>query len=216
MEPWDGPASIAFTDGIRIGACLDRNGLRPSRYYVTKDDLVIMASEAGVLPVEPERVLQKGRLQPGRMFLVDTEQGRIVADEELKNKFASAHPYQQWLDEHHVLLENLPEPAEQTQSDAPQTCCSGSRRSATRSRICGSSSARWPTTACSRSARWARTRRWRFCRTSRNCFTIISSSFSRRSPTRRLTRSARKSSPRPRRWSARAATCSSRRPKAAR
>ena len=115
MEPWDGPASIAFTDGIRIGACLDRNGLRPSRYYVTKDDMVIMASEAGVLQVEPERVLQKGRLQPGRMFLVDTEQGRIVADEELKNKFAKAHPYQEWLDKYHVLLENLPEPAENTQ-----------------------------------------------------------------------------------------------------
>jgi glutamate synthase (ferredoxin) len=115
MEPWDGPASIAFTDGIRIGACLDRNGLRPSRYYVTKDDMVIMASEAGVLQVEPERVLQKGRLQPGRMFLVDTEQGRIVADEELKNKFAKAHSYQEWLDKYHVLLENLPEPAENTQ-----------------------------------------------------------------------------------------------------
>ncbi len=111
MEPWDGPASIAFTDGKVIGACLDRNGLRPSRYYVTKDDLVIMASEAGVLPVEPERVLQKGRLQPGRMFLVDIEQGRIVADEELKNKFARAQPYPRWLSEHHVLLENLPAPA---------------------------------------------------------------------------------------------------------
>jgi glutamate synthase (ferredoxin) len=115
MEPWDGPASIAFTDGIKIGACLDRNGLRPSRYYVTKDDMVIMASEAGVLPVEPDRILQKGRLQPGRMFLVDTELGRIVADEELKNKFAKAHPYQQWLDQYHVLLENLPEPAEQNE-----------------------------------------------------------------------------------------------------
>jgi glutamate synthase domain-containing protein 2/glutamate synthase domain-containing protein 1/glutamate synthase domain-containing protein 3 len=110
MEPWDGPASVAFTDGIRIGACLDRNGLRPSRYYVTKDDLVIMASEAGVLSIPPERVLQKGRLQPGRMFLVDTVEGRIVADEELKKKYASANPYQKWLDEHHVLLENLPEP----------------------------------------------------------------------------------------------------------
>jgi glutamate synthase (ferredoxin) len=110
MEPWDGPASIAFTDGTKIGAVLDRNGLRPSRYYVTKDDMVIMASEAGVLPIEPERVAYKGRLQPGRMFLVDTEQGRIVADEELKNRFASEHPYQQWLDEHHVLLENLPDP----------------------------------------------------------------------------------------------------------
>src|SRR6266536_3601215 len=110
MEPWDGPASIAFTDGIRIGAVLDRNGLRPSRYYVTKDDLVIMASEAGVLPIEPERVAIKGRLQPGRMFLVDTEEGRIVADEELKTRFARAHPYQEWLDRNPVLLENLPRP----------------------------------------------------------------------------------------------------------
>src|SRR5579871_6004346 len=115
MEPWDGPASIAFTDGVRIGACLDRNGLRPSRYYVTKDDMVIMASEAGVLPIEPERVAIKGRLQPGRMFLIDTEQGRIVADEELKKKFSSQHPYQQWLDNHHVLLENLPEPSQGTE-----------------------------------------------------------------------------------------------------
>ena len=121
MEPWDGPASIAFTDGIRIGACLDRNGLRPSRYYVTKDDMVIMASEAGVLPMEPERVLQKGRLQPGRMFLVDTELGRIVTDEELKNKFSRAHPYQQWLDQYHVLLEKLPEPAEHTEPTRRKT-----------------------------------------------------------------------------------------------
>jgi glutamate synthase (ferredoxin) len=117
MEPWDGPASVAFTDGIRIGACLDRNGLRPSRYYVTKDDMVIMASEAGVLPIAPERVAVKGRLQPGRMFLVDTVEGRIVADEELKKKYASAHPYQKWLDEHHVLLEDLPEPPEGTEPE---------------------------------------------------------------------------------------------------
>jgi glutamate synthase (ferredoxin) len=110
MEPWDGPASMAFTDGKFIGACLDRNGLRPSRYYVTKDDVVIMASEAGVLPVEPERIAVKGRLQPGKMFLVDLEQGRIIADEELKKKYASALPYQKWLDENHVLLKNLPEP----------------------------------------------------------------------------------------------------------
>ena len=115
MEPWDGPAAVAFTDGFRMGACLDRNGLRPSRYYVTKDDMVIMASEAGVLPIAPERVLSKGRLQPGRMFLVDTIEGRIVSDEEIKKKYASAHPYQKWLDEHHVLLENLPEPPEGTE-----------------------------------------------------------------------------------------------------
>jgi glutamate synthase (ferredoxin) len=117
IEPWDGPASMAFTDGKMIGACLDRNGLRPSRYYVTKDDMVIMASEAGVLPIAPERIAIKGRLQPGRMFLVDTEQGRIITDEELKKKYSNAQPYQKWLDENHVLLENLPDPAEATQSD---------------------------------------------------------------------------------------------------
>ena len=110
MEPWDGPASIAFTDGTVIGAVLDRNGLRPSRYWVTKDGLVIMASEAGVLPIAPERVEQKGRLQPGRMFLVDTSEGRIIADEEIKNGIARQHPYRKWLEENHVLLSSLPEP----------------------------------------------------------------------------------------------------------
>ena len=109
MEPWDGPASIAFTDGKQIGAVLDRNGLRPSRYYVTKDDLVIMASEVGVLDIPPDRILHKGRLQPGRMFLVDTVEGRIVADEEIKNKIAKAHPYREWLDEHLVQLAKIPD-----------------------------------------------------------------------------------------------------------
>ncbi len=111
MEPWDGPASIGFTDGVRIGATLDRNGLRPSRYYVTKDDLVIMASEVGVLDVPPERVLYKGRLEPGRMFLVDTEQGRIIHDEEIKRQMAGEHPYRQWLNDDMVTLEELPMPA---------------------------------------------------------------------------------------------------------
>ena len=108
MEPWDGPASIAFTDGTRVGAVLDRNGLRPSRYYVTKDDLVIMASEVGVLEVEPSRVLHKNRLQPGRMFLVDTKEGRIISDEELKQQVASEYPYRQWLDENLVDFADLP------------------------------------------------------------------------------------------------------------
>ncbi|MGH7225355.1 MAG: glutamate synthase central domain-containing protein, partial [Gemmataceae bacterium] len=108
MEPWDGPASIAFTDGVRIGAVLDRNGLRPSRYYVTKDDRVIMASEVGVLDVPPEMVLHKGRLQPGRMFLVDMEQGRIIADDELKKQIATEHHYDEWLRDNLVTLEQLP------------------------------------------------------------------------------------------------------------
>jgi glutamate synthase (NADPH/NADH) large chain len=108
MEPWDGPASIAFTDGTVIGAVLDRNGLRPSRFWVTSDDLVIMASEVGVLDVAPEKVVQKGRLQPGRMFLVDTTQGRIVDDDEIKDALASGRPYQRWLDDQLVEVDLLP------------------------------------------------------------------------------------------------------------
>jgi len=111
MEPWDGPASIAFTDGTVIGAILDRNGLRPSRYVVTKDGFVVMASEVGVLDIAPENVLHKNRLQPGRMFLVDTAQGRIVDDEELKEGIAARQPYRTWLDLHLVRQADLPAPA---------------------------------------------------------------------------------------------------------
>ena len=108
MEPWDGPASIAFTDGHYIGAVLDRNGLRPSRYYITDDDKCIMASEVGVVPVDPERVVAKGRLQPGKIFLIDFDQGRMIPDEELKTDFASQRPYQQWLDEQRIELGEIP------------------------------------------------------------------------------------------------------------
>ncbi|MDX2046191.1 MAG: glutamate synthase large subunit [Chitinophagaceae bacterium] len=110
MEPWDGPASISFTDGKIIGATLDRNGLRPSRYCVTTDDRVIMASETGVLPVDPGKVKEKGRLQPGKMFVVDMEQGRIISDEELKQKICSQKPYGDWLYQYKIRLEELPEP----------------------------------------------------------------------------------------------------------
>ena len=113
MEPWDGPASIAFTDGTVVGAVLDRNGLRPSRYYVTKDDLVIMASEVGVLDVPAERVLEKRRLQPGRMFLVDTSEGRIISDEEIKQQIAAAKPYGKWLKENLLHFDALPSVPEQ-------------------------------------------------------------------------------------------------------
>ena len=108
MEPWDGPASIAFTDGTIVGAVLDRNGLRPSRYWVTADDLVIMASEVGVIDVDPSRIVHKGRLQPGRMFLVDTNKGRIIPDEEIKSELAAAKPYQEWLDEGIIKIHELP------------------------------------------------------------------------------------------------------------
>jgi glutamate synthase (NADPH/NADH) large chain len=107
MEPWDGPASIAFTDGTVIGAVLDRNGLRPSRYYLTHDDRVIMASEVGVLPVPPETVKHKGRLQPGRMFLIDFKQGRMIPDVELKNDIASRRAYGQWLNEQRLQLADV-------------------------------------------------------------------------------------------------------------
>ena len=108
MEPWDGPASLAFTDGIRIGATLDRNGLRPGRYWVTRDGRVVMASEAGVLDIPPGDVIEKGRLQPGRMFLVDTAQGRIIPDEELKAEITGAEPYEEWVRDALVRLEDLP------------------------------------------------------------------------------------------------------------
>ena len=109
MEPWDGPASMAISDGVQVGATLDRNGLRPSRYYVTSDDQVILASEVGVLEsVEPKNVVTKGRLEPGRMFLIDMEKGRIVGDDELKKQIASEQPYGEWLKENLVDEKDLP------------------------------------------------------------------------------------------------------------
>ncbi len=112
MEPWDGPASITFTDGRQIGATLDRNGLRPSRYIVTDDDLVIMGSECGCLPVPEERIIKKWRLQPGKMFLVDLEKGRIVDDKELKDSLAGSKPYADWIERIRVKLDDLPAPKE--------------------------------------------------------------------------------------------------------
>jgi len=111
MEPWDGPAAMAFTDGRVIGATLDRNGLRPGRYVVTKDDMVVLASEAGVLDIPAKDVRKKGRLRPGRMFLVDTVQKRIISDNEIKKQLAGRQPYAQWLKEQQVNLDQLPEPA---------------------------------------------------------------------------------------------------------
>ena len=117
MEPWDGPASLTFTDGVRIGATLDRNGLRPSRYVVTKDDFVIMGSEVGAVDIDPENIKFKGRLQPGKMFLVDTEEGRIIDDSELKKGICSAQPYARWLKENVLKLSSLPKPAKVPETD---------------------------------------------------------------------------------------------------
>ena len=118
MEPWDGPAAIAFTDGRVIGATLDRNGLRPGRYVVTQDDLVVMASEAGVLDVPAEQVKRKGRLQPGKMFLVDTVEGRIISDKEIKQSLAARQPYAQWVAENQITMDQLPEPSRMHYPDA--------------------------------------------------------------------------------------------------
>ncbi len=112
MEPWDGPAAIAFTDGRQIGATLDRNGLRPARYVITDDDHVILASESGVLPVPEEKIVRKWRLQPGKMLLIDLEQGRIIGDEEIKRQLASEHPYDSWLKQTQWKLEEIPDPPE--------------------------------------------------------------------------------------------------------
>ncbi len=120
MEPWDGPASIVFTDGHYIGATLDRNGLRPSRYYLTTDDRVIMASEVGVLPVDPKIVKEKGRLQPGRMFLVDFQEGRLIPDDELKNSMAVKRPYKQWVKDQRITLDEL-KPNEEPHGFDPST-----------------------------------------------------------------------------------------------
>ncbi len=112
MEPWDGPAAIAFTDGRQIGATLDRNGLRPARYLVTRDDRIIMASENGVLPVPEEEIVTKWRLQPGKMLLVDLEKGRLIPDEEIKSQLAERHPYGEWLENTQIVLEELPATSE--------------------------------------------------------------------------------------------------------
>ncbi len=114
MEPWDGPAAVAFTDGRQIGATLDRNGLRPARYLITDDELVILSSESGVLPIPEERIVRKWRLQPGKMLLIDLERGRIVGDDEIKNQLAAAKPYRQWIETSRRYVEDLPavKPAE--------------------------------------------------------------------------------------------------------
>jgi len=121
MEPWDGPAAVAFTDGRQIGATLDRNGLRPARYLITDDEMVVMASEAGTLPIPEHRIVKKWRLQPGKMLLIDMEQGRIIDDDEIKSQLASNRPYRQWIDRLQLKLESLPAPPTTARTPAPAT-----------------------------------------------------------------------------------------------
>lgn len=213
MEPWDGPACVTFTDGTQVGAVLDRNGLRPGRYWVTDDGLVVLGSEVGVLDIDPAKVVRKGRLQPGKMFLVDTAQKRIIEDDEIKNELAAAAP-----------TRNGWRPARSSCRTCPSvsTSCTptprspaASRPSATPRKSCASSSRRWPVPPASRSAPWVRTPRSRPCPSAPGCSSTTSPSSSRRSPTRRWTPSARSSSPRCCPRSAPRATCWSRTPRPA-
>ena len=192
IEPWDGPASIAFTDGTLIGATLDRNGLRPSRYCLTDENLLIMASEAGVLDVPPESVVQKGRLQPGKMFVASLEEGRIIPDDEIKAAHLRPAPLPGVARRGQDPAGRPGDPARGAAAAGPRTCSRGRRSSATRWRTCASSWRPWSRTPRSRSARWAPTRPWPCSRTSRGTSSTTSSSSSPRSPTRPSTRSARR------------------------
>ena len=179
MEPWDGPAAIAFTDGRQIGATLDRNGLRPARYFVTRDDRIIMASEMGVLPIPEKDIVTKWRLQPGKMLLVDLDEGRLIPDEEIKATLAKSHPYKEWLERTQIVLEDLPAALDEA---ALSNLALLDRQQAfgyTQEdlRILMSPMA---TQARKRSARWATTRRSRRCPTSRSSCSPISSRTSRR------------------------------------
>ena len=136
MEPWDGPALVIGTDGTKVCAVLDRNGLRPCRYLVTTDDILVMGSETGVLDVPPESVLYKERIYPGRMFMLDTERGEIIQDAQLKEDLATRQPYGQWLDENMVILDDLPDPEMTSMGPTSTRWRTASRRSDTHWKTC--------------------------------------------------------------------------------
>jgi glutamate synthase (NADPH) large chain len=192
MEPWDGPAAIAFTDGRQIGATLDRNGLRPARFIVTDDDLVVMASDAGVLPIPDEKIVRKWRLQPGKMLLIDLEQGRIIEDDELKRS-SPEQPYDEWLKETQSSSRRSTSRPRRPAPPADPAILLDRQQAFgyTQEDIQFFLEPMAKDRATIRSARWAPTRRSRCCRTSRSCCSTTSSRTSRRSPTRRSIRSAR-------------------------
>jgi hypothetical protein len=191
IEPWDGPASVAFTDGTLIGATLDRNGLRPSRYCLTDDNLLIMASEAGVLEVPPEKIVGKGRLQPGKMFIASLEEGRIIPDEEIKARICAERPYREWLDDGKIPLAELEPPRQILQPPA--------RRVLTRQKVFGYSledlrilMAPMVKDAQEPVGSMGNDTPSRCCPRNRAASSTTSTSSSPRSPTRRSTRFARR------------------------
>ena len=193
MEPWDGPAAICFCDGVSIGGMLDRNGLRPARYYVMKDDRVILSSEVGAVPVDQKEVLYKGRLEPGKIFLIDTSQQRIVSDEEIKHTMARAHPYGTWCREHILDLKDLPKKERKAPEhlEEEQRAFGYTQEDMRDMIIPMAQTGKDPVGA------WAWIRRWRYCRKSPGFSTIISSRISPRSPIRLSTPSGSPSSPLP-------------------
>jgi glutamate synthase (NADPH/NADH) large chain len=175
MEPWDGPAAVAFTDGRQIGATLDRNGLRPARYLVTDDDLVVMASESGVLPIPEKKIVKKWRLQPGKMFLIDMEQGRIIDDLELKDSLAKAKPYREWIEKSAsslTKLKRLLRPA----TLRLRHLLIANRPLATRRKTSRSYLSRWSRTERRRPVPWVPTQPCRFSQGKTRRCTVISSS----------------------------------------
>ncbi len=191
MEPWDGPAAVAFTDGRVVGATLDRNGLRPGRWVETTDGHVVLGSEAGLLDIPAEQTRRLGRLQPGKLFLVDLERGRIVEDGEVKRAVSTRRPTGSGSCAT-PCTSMTSRPLNRSPSQTSRCTCA-SAPSATPRRTCACSSPRWPAMAASRWARWATTSRLLSSQIRRRRCSLTSSSSSRRSPTRRSTRSARKS-----------------------
>jgi hypothetical protein len=178
LEPWDGPASIVFTDGRQIGATLDRNGLRPSRYIITDDDMVIMGSETGVLPIPESKIVRKWRLQPGKMFLIDLEQGRMIDDEELKSSLASSKPYKQWIETCASSWTMWPQPLWRRLLLC--NCWTCNKPLAPRKKTSSSCWRPWPKRVKKRWAPWAMTAHWPSCPTKISRCTTTSSSCSRK------------------------------------
>ena len=160
VEPWDGPAALAFTDGVYLGATLDRNGLRPMKYVITASGYVVAASELGVVDFEPEDVIEKGRLQPGRMLLVDLVRGRVVGDEEIKRDIAAQKPYAQWLEDNKIEPRDAPRGPAAVSAERRPRGARSCAPSGIRAKTCASCSRPWPAAAKSRPAAWAPTRRW--------------------------------------------------------
>ncbi len=180
MEPWDGPAAMIFTDGRLVGGTLDRNGLRPCRYVVTTEGLAVLSSEVGVVDFPPEQIQQKGRLQPGRMFLVDTEEGRIVVDSEIKGRISRQKPYRRWLEENRIELRGLFQPSKPSPIDSETLGPAAAMLRLHPRRLAVDSFRRWRPTGRSRSARWGPTRRWPCSPIVPSCCSTTSNSFSPR------------------------------------